>query len=97
MRKDIAEKKAEKEFPLREIPGSPEIEAYYNAAQLKCRDIYAMAYRQAVTATIEKAEEFFQEYFYVHPHDCCVVQYVSEKPLDSIDDFVKQFKKSIHI
>lgn len=94
---DRIQKKAEKEFPLREIPGSPEIEAYYNAAQLKCRKIWEDAYRQALKDVTENAEEFFQEYFYIHPHDSCVVQYVSDKPLDSIDDFVKQFKKSTHI
>lgn len=54
-------------------------------------------YDQAMQDIMEKAEEFFQEYFYIHPHDCCVVQYVSDKPLDSIDDFVKQFRKSIQI
>lgn len=94
---DRIQKKAEKEFPFRGIPGSPEIEAYYNAAQLKCREIWEDAYRKAIKDVMEKAEEFFQEYFYIHPHDCCVVQYVSDKPLDSIDDFVKQFRKSTHI
>lgn len=41
---------------------------------------------------LEKAEEFFNEQLNIHPHDCHVIQYVSDTSLEDIDDFVKQFK-----
>lgn len=49
-------------------------------------------YDQAMQDFFEKAEEFFYEQFNIHPHDCHVVQYVSDTPLENIDDFVEQFK-----
>ena len=41
----------------------------------------------------DKFSEWCQEEFYVHPHDCHVVQYVSDKALEDIDDFIEEFKK----
>lgn len=41
---------------------------------------------------MQDIEEFFQERFYIHTHDCHVVQYVSDTPLEDIDGFVEQFK-----
>lgn len=40
---------------------------------------------------IDKFNEWCQEEFMVHPHDPNVVQYVSEKPYEDIDDFVEEF------
>lgn len=53
---------------------------------------YQKGYDQAMQDFFEKAEEFFCEQFNIHPHDCHVVQYVSDTPLEDIDDFVEQFK-----
>jgi len=56
------------------------------------REDYVKGYDQAMQDFMEKAEEFFYEQFNIHPHDCHVVQYVSDTPLEDIDDFVEQFK-----
>jgi len=40
---------------------------------------------------IDKFSEWVSEEFYIHPHDCNVVQYVSENPLEDTDDFVEEF------
>lgn len=37
--------------------------------------------------------EWVNSEFYIHPHDCHVVQYVSDKPLEDIDDLVSVFRK----
>jgi hypothetical protein len=50
----IAEKKAEKLFPLKSIDGG-EIEAYFNAGQLHKREIYIECYDQAMQDFLEKA------------------------------------------
>lgn len=44
---------------------------------------------------IDKFNEWCQEEFYIHPHDCNVVQYVSDKQLESIDDFIEEFKEKM--
>lgn len=56
------------------------------------RESYAKGYNQAYQDFLEKAEEFIYEQFNIHQHDCHVVQYVSDTPLEDIDDFVEQFK-----
>jgi len=80
----ISEKKAFEEYPKSYID---ENTGY--------REGYIKGYDQATKDFIKKAEEFFYEQFYVHPHDCHVVQYESDKPLEDIDDFVEDFKKAI--
>ena len=37
-------------------------------------------------------KEFIYDKFNIHPHDCHVVQYDSDTPLESMDDFVKQIE-----
>ena len=44
---------------------------------------------------INKIYEWFYTYFYVHPHDCHVVQYDSDEPFEDMDDFVEQFRKAM--
>lgn len=44
---------------------------------------------------MDKLEGFFYENFYLHPHDCHVVQYESDTPLESEDDFVEQIRKYV--
>ena len=44
----------------------------------------------------DKFNEWCQEELYIHPHDCHVVQYVSDKALEDVDDFVEEFKKTIN-
>ena len=38
-------------------------------------------------------KEFLYGRFCIHPHDCHVVQYVSDKPLNDIDDLAEEFEK----
>lgn len=58
----IAEKKAEKLFPLKSIDGG-EIEAYFNAGQLHKREIYIECYEQAMQDFLEKALEWLDPTF----------------------------------
>lgn len=44
---------------------------------------------------IDKVVEWFYTYFYVHPHDCHVVQYDSDEAFEDMDGFVEQFKKAM--
>lgn len=53
---------------------------------------YACGCKKTMQDFMEKAEEFFYEQFNIHSHDCHVVQYVSDTPLEDIDGFVEQFK-----
>lgn len=55
----------------------------------KERNCYVKGYDQA----LQDVKEFLYGRFYIHPHDCHVVQYVSEKPLDDIDDLIEEFEK----
>ena len=77
----IAEQKAFEEYPKS-----------YVDENTGSREGYIKGYDQAMQDFLEKAEEFFNEQFYIHPHDCHVAQYVSDTPLEDIDDFVEQFK-----
>lgn len=58
----IAEKKAEKLFPLKSIDGG-EIEAYFNAGQLHKREIYIECYDLIMQDFLEKAEKFFNDMY----------------------------------
>lgn len=42
---------------------------------------------------MQDVKKFLYERFCIHPHDCHVVQYVSDEPLDSIDDLVEELEK----
>lgn len=53
------------------------------------QNIYNAGYDQAM----QDVKEFLYGRFYIHPHDCHVVQYVSDQPLNSIDDLVEEFEK----
>lgn len=66
----IAEKKAEKLFPLKSIDGG-EIEAYFNAGQLHKREIYNECYEQAFQDFMEKAEMYLKTrvYYNMHPNN----------------------------
>lgn len=83
----IAEKKALEEYPFEPI----ECGGGIADSNSEYRGLYQEGYDQAM----QDIEEFFQENFYIHPHDCHVVQYVSEQPLESIDNFVEQIKNYI--
>jgi hypothetical protein len=87
-----AEEKALEEYPLpkEETESTSFInQETFNSAK---RTGYIVGYNQAFQDFLEKAEEFFYEQFNIHPHDCHVVQYVSDTPLEDIDGFVEQFK-----
>jgi hypothetical protein len=49
---------------------------------------YLKGYDQAM----KDIKEFIYDKFNIHPHDCHVVQYESDKPLEDLDDFVEQFE-----
>lgn len=51
------------------------------------------AYIDGYDQCLNDIKEFFYGRFYIHPHDCHVVQYVSDKPLDNIDDLIGEFEK----
>ena len=55
------------------------------------RECYIKGYDKAM----QDFEEWLQDCFYIHPHDSHVVHYESDKPLDSIDDLIEQFKNYI--
>lgn len=53
------------------------------------RQTYIDGYDQC----LNDVKEFLYGRFYIHPHDCHVVQYVSDKPLNGIDDLVEELEK----
>lgn len=54
------------------------------------REDYANGYDKAM----QDVKEFIYEYFYVHPHDCHLVMYESDTPLENdLDDFWEQLEK----
>lgn len=55
------------------------------------REGYIKGYDQAV----QDIKEFIYDKFNIHPHDCHVVQYVSDTSLENIDDFIKQIENYI--
>jgi hypothetical protein len=86
----IAEEKALEAYHLpKEEPSSLISQETFNSAK---RTGYIKGFDQAFKYFMDKAEEFFYEQFNIHPHDCHVVQYVSDTPLEDIDGFVEQFK-----
>ena len=87
----IAEKKALEEYPEVNPPYRTNIEAQVNVEHAYKREGYIKGYDQAM----QDIEWFFYDKFNIHPHDCHVIQYVSDTPLETIDDFVEQFKNYI--
>ena len=55
------------------------------------RTVYTKCYDQAM----QDFKELIYDKFNIHPHDCHVVQYDSDTPLESMDDFVKQIETYI--
>lgn len=45
---------------------------------------------------VDKFHEWCEENFYIHPHDCHVIQYVSDEAINDIEDFVEDFRKQLH-
>lgn len=80
----IAEKKALEAYPVlfSERNG-------YDSTFKDRRESYIKGYDQAM----QDIEEFFYDRFNIHPHDYHVIQYVSDTPLESEDDFVEQIRK----
>ena len=78
----IAEEKALEAYPM-----------VVSEQTIPCRLSYSEGYDQAMQDILEKAEELFYEQFNIHPHDCHVVQYVSDTPLEDIDGFVATNKE----
>lgn len=52
------------------------------------REEYIKGYDKA----IQDFEEFIYDKFNIHPHNCHVIQYDSNTPLESMDDFIKQIE-----
>lgn len=88
--KEISEQKALEAYP-KETYYDRDVCDYVDVNATR-RDGYIKGYDQAFQDFLDKAEEFFYEQFNIHPHDCHVVQYVSDTPLENMDDFIKQFK-----
>ena len=89
----IAEQKASEEYPIDIIPDNDTMGFTSSDRNEVIRLGYIQGYDQAMQDFLEKAEEFFYEQFDIHPHDCHVVQYVSDTLLENMDGFVEQFKK----
>lgn len=81
----IAEKKALEAYP--KAP-SPYYDDHILDRNVNCRVGYIKGYDQAM----QDIKEFFYDRFNIHPHDCHVIQYVSDTPLETIDDFIEQLK-----
>ena len=88
----VAEQKALEEYPIVIIPDDDTMGFTSSDRNEVIRFGYIKGYDQAMQDFLEKAEEFFYEQFDIHPHDCHVVQYVSDTPLENMDDFIEQFK-----
>lgn len=54
-----------------------------------------VAFKQGYDQAFQDFKEFIYDKFNIHPHDCHVVQYDSDTPLESMDDFVKQIENYI--
>lgn len=81
----IAEQKALEEYPLPKENSSSFInQETFNSAK---RTGYIKGYDQAM----QDIKEFIYDKFNIHLHDCHVVQYDSDTPLESMDDFIEQF------
>lgn len=79
----ISEQKALEAYPIK-IRHSMDSNRNY-------REGYIVGYDKAM----QDIKEFIYDKFNIHPHDCHVVQYDSDIPLKSMDDFVKQIEKYI--
>ena len=82
----IAEKKALEAYPIL----FSERNGYDNTFKDR-RESYIKGYDQAM----QDIKEFIYDKFNIHPHDCHVIQYDSNTPLESMDDFIKQIESYI--
>ena len=83
----IAEQKALEAYPMNsEYIDLDDIGSFDES--IPHREGYIKGYDQAM----QDIEEFFYDRFNIHPHDCHVVQYVSDTPLEDIDGFIEQIK-----
>ena len=84
----LAEQKALEAYPIKILVND----------DLSSQDInveHRNGFRKGYDQCFSDIEEFLQDCFYIHPHDCHVVQYDSDTPLDSIDDLIEQIKQYI--
>jgi len=61
-------------------------------ANMADRAVYEKGYEKGYDQAMKYIKEFIYDKFNIHPHDCHVVQYESDKPLEDLDDFVEQFE-----
>lgn len=80
----ISEQKALEAYPIVYYRNSGGIDD----ANTSDRAVYEEGYDQAM----QDIKEFFYNRFNIHPHDCHVIQYVSDTPLETIDDFIEQLE-----
>ena len=57
--------------------------------------VWKVLYQEGYDQAMQDIKEFIYDKFNIHPHDCHFVQYDSDTPLKSMDDFVKQIEKYI--
>ena len=84
----VAEQKALEAYPIAIIPDDDTMGFTSSDRNEVIRFGYIKGYDQA----LQDIKEFIYDKFNIHPHDCHVVQYVSDTPLEDIDGFVEQFK-----
>lgn len=87
----ISEQKALEAYPIDIIPDDDTMGFTSSDRNEVIRLGYIKGYDQAMN----DIQEFIYDKFNIHPHDCHVVQYDSDTPLESMDDFVKQIESYI--
>ena len=87
----ISEQKALEAYPL------PKEESYSASFinQETFNSSKRIGYIKGYDTAIQDIKEFIYDKFNIHPHDCHVIQYDSDTPIESMDDFVKQIESYI--
>jgi hypothetical protein len=86
----IAEQKALEAYPIKEEWVGNQYGGLEDINSLS-REKYQEGYDQAM----QDIKEFIYDKFNIHPHDCHVIQYDSDTPIESMDDFIKQIENYI--
>ncbi len=87
----ISEQKALEAYPIDIIPDDDTM----GFTSSDRNEVIRLGYQQGYDQAMQDIKEFIYDKFNIHPHDCHVVQYDSDTPLESMDDFVKQIESYI--
>lgn len=87
----ISEQKALEAYPIDMIPDDDTM----GFTSSDRNEIPRLGYIKGYDQAMQDIKEFIYDKFNIHPHDCHVVQYVSDTPLEDMDYFVKQIERYI--